>query len=156
MGNVKIIVALRAILINKFQFAESAAQILRRNNQRTTFCKIQTIFMENPLKSRDFSGFSGPSDWFRASGLVVPNMNRKLFLDVSDDFSSFLLVFRYYRDIFGAPISACSARVCSNPCGQKRFPLKRTGSVSAFIICPYPKKYWFISETLPSLSQNHS
>ena len=73
MGNVKIIVALRAILINKFQFAESAAQILRRNNQRTTFCKIQTIFMENPLKSRDFSGFSGPSDWFRTSGLVVPN-----------------------------------------------------------------------------------
>ena len=61
MGNVKIIVALRAILINKFQFAESAAQILRRNNQRTTFCKIQTIFMENPLKSRDFSGFSGRS-----------------------------------------------------------------------------------------------
>ena len=29
--------------------------------------------MENPLKSRDFSGFSGPSDWFRTSGLVVPN-----------------------------------------------------------------------------------
>ena len=29
--------------------------------------------MENPLKSRDFSRFSGPSDWFRTSGLVVPN-----------------------------------------------------------------------------------
>ena len=29
--------------------------------------------MENPLKSYDFSGFSGPSDWFRTSGLVVPN-----------------------------------------------------------------------------------
>ena len=73
MGNVKIIVALRAILINNFQFTESAAQILRRNNQRITFCKNQTIFMENPLKSYDFSGFPGPSDWFRTSGLVVPN-----------------------------------------------------------------------------------
>ena len=39
---------------------------------------------------------------------------------------------------------------------KKRFPLKRTGSVSAFIICPYPKKYCFISEMLPFLSQNHS
>ena len=31
------------------------------------------IYIENPLKSYDFSGFSGPSDWFRTSGLVVPN-----------------------------------------------------------------------------------
>ena len=29
--------------------------------------------MENPPKSYDFGGFSGPSDWFRTSGLVVPN-----------------------------------------------------------------------------------
>ena len=61
MGNVKIIVALRAILINKFQFAESAAQILRRDNQRIAFRKTQTIYIGNPLKSYDFSGFSGPS-----------------------------------------------------------------------------------------------
>ena len=40
-----------------FQFIESAAQILHCNNQRITFCKNQTIFMENPLKSYDFSGF---------------------------------------------------------------------------------------------------
>ena len=33
----------------------------------------RTICIENPLKSYDFSGFSGPSDWFRTSGLVVPN-----------------------------------------------------------------------------------
>ena len=56
-----------------FQFIESAAQILRRNNQRIAFCENQTICIENPLKSYDFSGFSGPSDWFRTSGLVVPN-----------------------------------------------------------------------------------
>ena len=41
-----------------------------------------------------------------------PEENRAIFLNVHE-----------------APISACSARVCSNPCGQKRFPLKRTGSV---------------------------
>ena len=70
-------------------------QILRRDNQRIAFRETQTIYIENPLKSRDFSGFSGPSDWFRTSGLVVPNRNRKLFSDVSNDFSSFPLVFRY-------------------------------------------------------------
>ena len=100
MGNVKIIVALRAILINKFQFAESAAQILRRDNQRIAFRETQTIYIGNPLKSYDFSGFSGPSDWFRTSGLVVPNRNRKLFSDVSNDFSSFPLVSRYSRTLF--------------------------------------------------------
>ena len=31
------------------------------------------------MKSYDFSGLSGPSDWLRTSGLVVPNRNRKLF-----------------------------------------------------------------------------
>ena len=125
-----------------FQFIESAAQILRRNKQRIAFREKRTIYIENPLKSYDFSGFSGPSDWFRTSGLVVPNRNRKLFSDVSNGFLSFPLVFRYSRDLFGTSISACSARVCSNPCGQKtlpaqknasrskeRFPLKRTGSV---------------------------
>ena len=40
--------------------------------------------MGNPLKSYDFSGFPGPSDWFRTSGLVVPNRNRKLFSDAQD------------------------------------------------------------------------
>ena len=114
---------------SQFQFAESAAQILRRDNQRIAFRKTQTIYIGNPLKSYDFSGFSGPSDWFRTSGLVVPNRNRKLFPDVSNGFLSFPLVFRYSRDLFGTLISACSARVCSNPCGQKRFPLKRTESV---------------------------
>ena len=95
MGNVKIIVALRAILINKFQFAESAAQILRRNNQRTTFCKNQIIYIENPLKSRDFGGFSGPSDWFRTSGLVVPNLSGILFPLVYSGFRRFLICFTY-------------------------------------------------------------
>ena len=60
---------------------------------------------------------------------TLPNRNRKLFPDVSNGFLSFPLVFRYSRDLFGTLISACSARVCSNPCGQKRFPLKRTESV---------------------------
>ena len=110
-----------------FQFIESTAQILRRNNQRTTFCKNQTIYIGNPLKSYDFSGFSGPSDWFRTSGLVVPNRNRKLFSDVSNGFLSFPLVFRYSRTLFGTPISACSARVCSNPCGQKTLPAQKNG-----------------------------
>ena len=58
---------------SQFQFAESAAQILRRNKQRIAFREKRTIYIENPLKSYDFSGFSGPSDWFRTSGLVVPN-----------------------------------------------------------------------------------
>ena len=57
----------------KFQFVESAAQILRRDNQRIAFREKRTIYIENPLKSYDFGGFSGPSDWFRTSGLVVPN-----------------------------------------------------------------------------------
>ena len=96
---------------------------------KTKLNKNRTIYIGNPLKSYDFSGFSGPSDWFRTSGLVVPNRNRKLFPDISNGFLSFPLVFRYSRDLFGTPISACSVRVCSNPCGQKRFPLKRTGSV---------------------------
>ena len=52
---------------------ESAAQILCRKKQRIAFCKNRTIYMKNPLKSCDISGFSGPSDWFRTSGLVVPN-----------------------------------------------------------------------------------
>ena len=56
-----------------FQFIESAAQILRRNKQRIAFREKRTIYIENPLKSYDFIGFSGPSDWFRTSGLVVPN-----------------------------------------------------------------------------------
>ena len=56
-----------------FQFIESAAQILRRDNQRIAFRETQTIYIGSPLKSYDFSGFSGPSDWFRTSGLVVPN-----------------------------------------------------------------------------------
>ena len=48
-------------------------QILRCKKQRIVFYENQTICIENPLKSLDFSGFSGPSDWFRTSGLVVPN-----------------------------------------------------------------------------------
>ena len=114
---------------HKFQFIESAAQTLHRKKQRIAFWKNRIIYIGNPLKSYDFSGFSGPSDWFRTSGLVVPNRNRKLFSDVSNDFSSFPLVFRYSRTLFWTPISVCSARVCSNPCGQKRFPTKKMGSV---------------------------
>ena len=56
-----------------FQFIESVVQILRRDNQRIAFRETQTIYIGNPLKSYDFSGFPGPSDWFRTSGLVVPN-----------------------------------------------------------------------------------
>ena len=44
-----------------FQFIESAAQILRRDNQRIAFREKRTICIENPLKSYDFSGFSGRS-----------------------------------------------------------------------------------------------
>ena len=113
--------------LEQFQFAESTVQILRRDNQRIAFRETQTIYIENPLKSCNFSGFSGPSDWFRTSGLVVPNRNRKLFSGVSNAFLSFPLVFRYSRDLFGTPISACSARVCSNPCGQKTLPDKKDG-----------------------------
>ena len=42
-----------------FQFIESAAQILRRKKQRIAFRETQTIYIENSLKSYDFSGFSG-------------------------------------------------------------------------------------------------
>ena len=51
--------------------------------------------MENPLKSYDFSGFSGPSDWFRTSGLVVPNLSGKLFMLVYSGFQCFLICFTY-------------------------------------------------------------
>ena len=78
-----------------FQFIESAAQILRRNNQRIAFCENQTICIENPLKSYDFSGFSGPSDWFRTSGLVVPNLSGILFPLVYSGFRRFLICFTY-------------------------------------------------------------
>ena len=139
-----------------FQFIESAAQILRRNKQRIAFREKRTIYMENPLKSYDFSGFSGPSDWFRTSGLVVPNRNRKLFW-------TFLTVFYRFHSYsvtlvpsFEPPFPPVPRASVVIHVVKKRFPLKRTGSVSAFIICPYPKKYCFISEMLPSLSQNHS
>ena len=141
---------------DKFRLTESAAQILHRKKQRIAFWKNRTIYMENPLKSRDFSGFSGPSDWFRTSGLVVPNRNRKLFPDVSNGFLSFPLVFRYSRTLFWTPISACSARVCSNPCGQKTLPAKKDGKRFCIYQLTYPKKYCFISEMLPSISQSHS
>ena len=81
--------------IDNFQFAESAAQILRRDNQRIAFRETQTIYIENPLKSYDFSGFSGPSDWFRTSGLVVPNLSGKLFMLVYSGFQCFLICFTY-------------------------------------------------------------
>ena len=95
--------------------------------RRKTFAVEVDALARSPDIQRSF--LSGPSDWFRTSGLVVPNRNRKLFSDVSNGFLSFPLVFRYSRDLFGTLISACSARVCSNPCGQKRFPTKKTGSV---------------------------
>ena len=41
--------------------------------------------------------------FYRTSSLVFPNMNRKLFLDVSSAFPSFPLVFRYSRTIFCTP-----------------------------------------------------
>ena len=51
--------------------------------------------MENPLKSQDFSGFPGPSDWFRTSGLVVPNLSGILFLLVYSAFWHLLIHFTY-------------------------------------------------------------
>ena len=45
------------------------------------------------MKSYDFSGLSGPSDWLRTSGLVVPNRNRKLFW-------TFLTAFYRFRSFF--------------------------------------------------------
>lgn len=71
-------------------------QILRRDKQRIAFRETQTIYIENPLKSCDFSGFSGPSDWFRTSGLVVPNLSGKLFLLVYSDFQPFSICFTYF------------------------------------------------------------
>jgi len=70
-------------------------QILRRDNQRIAFRETQTIYIGNPLKSYDFSGFSGPSDWFRTSGLVVPNLLRTLFLLIYSSFLCFLICFTY-------------------------------------------------------------
>ena len=46
---------------DNFQLIKSAAQILRRDNQRIAFRETQTIYIENSLKSYDFSGFSGRS-----------------------------------------------------------------------------------------------
>ena len=59
-----------------FQFTESAAQILRRDNQRIAFRETQTIYIENPLKSCDFSGFYGPSDRIRTCGILLPKQAR--------------------------------------------------------------------------------
>jgi len=70
-------------------------QILRRDNQRIAFRETQTIYIGNPLKSYDFSGFSGPSDWFRTSGLVVPNLSGILFPLVYSGFRRFLICFTY-------------------------------------------------------------
>ena len=70
-------------------------QILRRDNQRIAFRETQTIYIENPLKSYDFSGFSGPSDWFRTSGLVVPNLSGILFLLIYSGFQPFPICFTY-------------------------------------------------------------
>ena len=39
---------------------------------------------------------------------------------------------------------------------KKRFLTKKDGKRFCIYYLPYPKKYCFISETLPSLSQNHS
>ena len=78
-----------------FQFIESTVQILRRKKQRIAFWKNRTIYMENPLKSCDFSGFSGPSDWLRTSSLVVPNLSGILFPLVYSGFRRFLICFTY-------------------------------------------------------------
>ena len=78
-----------------FQFIESAAQTLHRKKQRIAFLKNRIIYIGNPLKSYDFSGFSGPSDWFRTSGLVDPNLSGKLFLLVYSDFQPFSICFTY-------------------------------------------------------------
>ena len=87
--------------------------------------KNRTFNAEKPPKKAAFQSYFCRSAGTRTPGLLLPNRNRKLFSDVSDDFSSFPLVFRYSRALFGIPFSACSARVCSNPCGQKTLPDKK-------------------------------
>ena len=57
---------------------------------KTKLNKNRTIYIENPLKSYDFSGFSGPSDWFRTSGLVAPT-------GIENFFRTFLTVFYRFR-----------------------------------------------------------
>ena len=59
-----------------FQFIEFAVQILCRKKQRIVFREKQTICIENPLKSYDFSGFSGPSDRIRTCGILLPKQAR--------------------------------------------------------------------------------
>ena len=57
---------------------------------KTKLNKNRTIYIENPLKSYDFSGFSGPSDWFRTSGLVAST-------GIENFFRTFLTVFYRFR-----------------------------------------------------------
>ena len=75
--------------------------------------------MENPLKSYDFSGFSGPSDWFRTSGLVVPKKCRTLFLLICSSFLCFLIYFTYSLTLLsplfpGAPAPSVVIYVVKN------------------------------------------
>ena len=57
---------------------------------KNSFLKKRTIYIENPLKSYDFSGFSGPSDWFRTSGLLNPT-------EAENFFRTFLAIFYRFR-----------------------------------------------------------
>ena len=86
------------------------------------------------MKSYDFSGFSGPSDWLRTSGLVAPNRNRKLFW-------TFLTAFYRFRSFFVTLVTSLKPPFPPVPRAsvvihvvKKRFPPKKTGSVFTFII----------------------
>ena len=57
---------------------------------KTKLNKNRTIYIENPLKSYDFSGFPGPSDWFRTSGLLNPT-------EAENFFRTFLAIFYRFR-----------------------------------------------------------
>ncbi len=96
---------------------------------KTKLNKNRTIYIENPLKSYDFSGFSGPSDWFRTSGLVAST-------GIENFFRTFLTVFYRFRSFSVTLVTSLEPPFPPVPrvsvvihVVKKRFPLKRTGSV---------------------------
>ena len=81
------------------------------------------------MKSYDFSGLSGPSDWLRTSGLVAPNRNRKLFW-------TFLTAFYRFRSFFVTLVTSLKPPFPPVPRAsvvihvvKKRFPTKKAGGV---------------------------
>ena len=100
---------------------------------KTKLNKNRTLYIENPLKSYDFSGFSGPSDWFRTSGLVAST-------GIENFFRTFLTVFYRFRSFSVTLVTSLEPPFPPVPrvsvvihVVKKRFPTKKTGSVFTFI-----------------------